>query len=77
MKFQNISIHGSNLFYAHENNKWPKIVKGHNSQQNFIKLAENLNQVISSSVPIGKPNIKALAQIFFRYLANGISMLFY
>ena len=42
MKFQNISIHGSNLLlYVHESNKWPKIAKGHNLQ-NFIKLVENL-----------------------------------
>ena len=33
--------------------------------------------MISSSVPISIPNIKALAQILFEYLANENSVLFY
>ena len=33
--------------------------------------------MISSSVPINTQNIKTLAQILLRYLANEISLLFY
>ena len=39
--FKTLAYTVLNLSYAHENNKWPKIAKGHN-QQNFIKMAENL-----------------------------------
>ena len=57
-----------NLFYAHESNniKWPKIAKGHNSNKiSIIKIGSKFNQVISSSVPISIPYIKALAPLLF------------
>ena len=54
------------LCYAQESNniKWPEIAKGHNSN-NIYLIGSKFNQVISFSVPISIPNIKALAQIFF------------
>ena len=40
--FKTLAYMVLNLCNAHESNRWPKIAKGHNSQQNFIKIVEIL-----------------------------------
>ena len=67
MKFQNISIHGSKLMLCTIKQKRlnGKILQRTITPTTFHLIGSKFNQVISSSVPISIPNIKALAQIPF------------
>ena len=74
MKFQNISIHDSKLMLCTKKqqvmHKKATRLNGQKLQRTitptlFQLIGWNFNQVISSSVPISIPNIKAVAQIPF------------
>ena len=72
MKFQNPNIHLSKVSNFSE--KWKNQSKFQNSVflSKFDGKFSKVNQVIYSSAPISIPNMKALAQIFLRYLAHKI-----
>ena len=67
MKFQNISIHGSK-HAIHVHNK-ATTLNGQKLRRaitpTFHLIGSKFNQVISSSIRISIPNIKALALILF------------
>ena len=76
MKFQNISIHGSNAKHNKATTLNGQKLQRAITPTAFHLIGSKVNSIISSSVPINTVNIKALRQKLIRYLANEISMLF-
>ena len=71
MKFQNPSMHGSEVMLCIKkayNIKMPKVTKGHNAGSIFQNLFKKVYEVIYSSMPIYSLSFNALALIVFEII---------
>ena len=65
MKFQNSSMHGSNVVLCSMHQKARPMLQRAITHDIFFRIYSKVNQVFYSSIPIHSPNFKALALIVF------------